>query len=109
MKKGREKGIRTGTWAPGRDLGGNCEREKGSTHRKVPLPARDQPGQRRSFRASEQSVVTGLQRAEQTGAYTDSAHGIPQPRTPVCWGGWGLGAESQVIEAELGRRLGVPA
>ena len=82
-EKGREKGIRTGTCAPERDLGGNCESEKGSTHRKVPSLARDQPRQRSSFRASEQSVVTGLQRAKQTGTCTDSANGIPQPETLV--------------------------
>ena len=106
-EKGREKGIRTGTCAPERDLGGNCEREKGSTHRKVPSLARDQPGQRGSFRASEQSVVTGLQRAKQTGTCIDSANGIPQPETLVCWGGWGLGAEYQVIEARAGEKTGV--
>lgn len=75
MKKGREKGIRTGTWAPGSGSGRELWKRKGSTHRK-PLPARDQPGQRRSqsLRA-ECSNRSAEGRADR--AYTDSAHGIP--------------------------------
>ena len=59
----------------------------------------DQPGQKGCFTCSEESASTGLWQAEQRPAQmVVPPRCMPQPETRIHWYGWGLGAETQVLE-----------
>ena len=109
-RKNRDKRIGTGP-AP---LGGSCQGEKISTHWEAPSLVEVRGGSGGSFRATEESAATGVQRAKRRDSCTEdhcwpaltTLRGLPShPPGRMRAGSWGLGFGGQI--PRRGLRLAV--